>query len=132
MNADRARALAQRLIAKGAVASWTRRSLVSGGASGVVQETAPPQTFALPAAQVSPEDVALGGEWWANSTLVLVLAAVSMPFDPDAATGEPGVHFEDTVRWAGRDYRVQASRSWFAAGADGQPRPYAHFVALVG
>ncbi len=132
MNVESKRRLAQKLVERhGTQVAWTRRFLNPGGASGVVTEAAPPETFEVFAVPLGPDSFdTIAQQWWQTAAVRLCIPARGLPFDPDPVSGEPGVELTDTVVWGGREFRVLGVEP-FRLGSPGVPeRPYLYFVAL--
>lgn len=126
------RDLAERLIARrGVTIQWTRRELVSGGASGVVTEVSAPVTHQVVAVQTSQQAFRTTAEWWLASDIQIIVAASGLPFDPEVS-GQPEAQWSDTVVWGGRSYRVSGMSAWHSPNAETrEPEPYMYFVGLV-
>lgn len=126
-------AMVERLLRKGgSPIQWTRRFLVSGGASGVVTEAQPAVTVTVQAAQVGERTIGPNPPaWWASAALRIVVGAQSLPFQPDTTNGNsPDVQLLDQVNWGGRIYRVANVSAWWAPGGTVAPVPVLYFVAL--
>lgn len=124
--------MAHRMVAaNGCATPWTRKFLVSGGASGEVTESASPITYSVVALALGPGAVrVLPAEWWQQADVRIAIAAKDLPFLP-GPSGAPEVMFEDTVLWGDKTYRVTGIETFFTPGGGTLPaKPFLYYVGL--
>lgn len=127
-------AMTKELMDEGRSATqWTRRFLVSGGASGVNTESQPPQVVTVGAIAIEASAMRTNvPAWWLEATVRLAVEAQGLPFNPSAQAGNsPSIEFSDTVVWGGITYRVVGVHAFWAPGGDAAARPYLYFVGLA-
>lgn len=125
--------MVQRMLdgAGGSTVTWTRRTLSANGPAGTVTVT-DTDDFDVRVAQVSEQTNSQASEGWHTAQVRLVVAAEGLPFADEAHSGEPEVHFDDSIEWLGVQMRVVSFDAWAVPGGPGAPpEPGLYFVGLA-